>query len=230
MTRAHDALMGALDVLREVGDRNYEAYTLAYLGRLADRVGDAARAQELLERALHLSETTGSWESRFEARVGIAWLCLHRDDYAGALDAARQSQEIATHAGDRAREADACLVLGRAHEQQQQSAEALAAYRKAEALFEMAGRTHMLSEPRAGLARLALARSDAAEALARIDAILRLLDDRPLAGPQEPLAIYMTCYEVLHALGDPRAAGVLQVAQTRLREYADRVTDETVRC
>ncbi len=229
MMLAHDALTGALDVLHEVGDRNYEAYTLAYLGRLADSVGDAPRAQELLERALRLSEKTGSWESRFEAHVGLALLRLHRNDYPGACDAARQSQEIATHAGDRARQADAWLALGRAHENLQQFAEALTAYQKAEALYEVTGRTHMVSEPRAGLARLALARSDRTGALAQTDAILRQLDDRPLAGPQEPLGIYFTCYEVLQALGDPRAASVLLIAQSLLREYADRITDDTVR-
>jgi tetratricopeptide (TPR) repeat protein len=229
MMPAHDWLMGALDVLHEVGDRNYEAYTLAYLGRVADSLGDAARAQDLLERALRLSDDAGSWESRFEACIGLCLPLQHSGNYAGARSAAQQSEKIAATAGDRARQADAWQALGRAHEGLQQLAEAQAAYAQARALYNLTGRFHMASEPQAGLARTAFAQGDAAGALAHVEAILHFLETHALAGPDEPFRIWLTCYRVLEANNDPRAVAVLRTAHQRVLECANAITDPALR-
>ena len=229
MMPAHNSLMGALDILHEVGDRNYEAYTLAYLGRLADSLGDAPQAQDLLERALRLSEDVGSWESCFEAHVGLSLLLQHSGDFAGAHSAAQQSQKIATKAGDRARQADTWLAVGRAQEGLQRLSEAATAYQHALTLYKELSRAHRVAEPRAGLARIALAQGDLTLALAQVEAILKYLESHPLAGPDEPFRIYLTGYRVLDANHDPRATAVLQTAHDVLHEYADRITDAASR-
>ena len=226
---AHDSLMGALDILREVGDRNYEAYTLAYLGRLADGLGDAPRAQDLLEHALRLSEDVGSWESRFEAHVGLSLLLQHSGDFAGARSAAQQSQKIATKAGDRARQADTWLAVGRADEGLQRLSEAATAYQHALTLYEELSLAHRVTEPRAGLARIALAQGDPTLALTQVEAILKVMENHPLVSPDEPFRIYLTCYRVLDANYDPRATTILQTAHHLLHEYANHITDDSLR-
>jgi hypothetical protein len=87
----------------------------------------------------------------------------------------------------------------------------------------------MASEPQAGMARIALAKGDAARALVHVEAILRFLETRVLAGPDEPFRIALTCYRVLEANSDPRAVGVLRVAQQRLLERADAIADPALR-
>jgi tetratricopeptide (TPR) repeat protein len=139
---------------------------------------------------------------------------------------AEQIHQISLQAGDRSRQADAWLVLGRAQEGLGHLMQAAMAYQDALALYEELGRTHMTPEPRAGLARLALANGNLSEALAQVEGILSVLAQYPRAGLDKPLPIYLTCYRVLEANQDPRAASVLKAASALLDESASHFTEE----
>jgi hypothetical protein len=48
-------------------------------------------------------------------------------------------------------------------------------------------------------------------------------------GTEEPLLLPLTCWQVLHAAADPRAAAVLAAAHAELQAQAARITDAQAR-
>ncbi len=50
-----------------------------------------------------------------------------------------------------------------------------------------------------------------------------------LDGAEEPLRVYLTCYQALRTLNDPRAASVLETAHKLLLERAGNITDSAQR-
>jgi hypothetical protein len=97
---------------------------------------------------------------------------------------------------------------------------------------------NLMTELEAGLARVALAQGQLNQALVRVDKILDYLEigvaevsassisKRNLAATCEPLRVYLTCYQVLNACGDPRARDVLAVGYNLLQKRAAGIDDE----
>jgi len=50
-----------------------------------------------------------------------------------------------------------------------------------------------------------------------------------LDGTVEPIWIYLTCYQVLKASGNPRAQGILSEGHRLLYEQATKISDEEMR-
>jgi hypothetical protein len=75
-----------------------------------------------------------------------------------------------------------------------------------------------------------LGQGDPAQALAHVQEILICLEAGPgLEGTWEPLRVYLTCYCVLRANGDPRAEETLAAAYCLLQERAANIDDEGLR-
>lgn len=63
-----------------------------------------------------------------------------------------------------------------------------------------------------------------------VDEILaHLASGGTLDGTIAPFQVYLTCYRVLEANGDPRAPEVLAMAHAKLQERAARITDKVMR-
>ena len=71
-----------------------------------------------------------------------------------------------------------------------------------------------------------LAQGDLEEAQARVEEILDYLEAGTPYGTLEPGRIYLTCYHVLRANGDPRAKDVLEEGYRFLQERAAKISDE----
>lgn len=46
---------------------------------------------------------------------------------------------------------------------------------------------------------------------------------------EQPVPVYLTCYQVLRANGDPRAGEVLAVAHSLLQEWSDQIEEGELR-
>jgi citrate synthase len=88
---------------------------------------------------------------------------------------------------------------------------------------------HLVTDPLAGLARVAMAQGDLAQAQAHIEEIVAHLESGSLDGTDEPFRIYLTCHRVLRANGDPRAEALLDTARRLLQEDAAKIGDEGLR-
>jgi len=108
---------------------------------------------------------------------------------------------------------------------------AQAAFHQALDAFQQVASAHwaqaLAAEPQAGLAQIALAQGDLAAAQAQVEVILPVLAAAPHAGYNDPFAIYLTCYQVLTAIGDSRATTLLQQGYTLLQQAAAALDDES---
>ncbi|MCP4527659.1 MAG: tetratricopeptide repeat protein, partial [Aestuariibacter sp.] len=198
-----------LAIAREIGNRQHETLPLANLGFVAAVQGDYAGARSYYEQCLDIVCEIGHRELEGYVLTGLG---------------------------------DALMGLGKL-------AEALVLLRQAISVRRELGHQALLMESQATLARAYLAQGDPAtspsassgqvsgqtgqaltQAQAQVEEILAYLDaGGNLDGTEQPLRIYLTCYQVLQASGDSRAAGVLQSAHAALQEQAARIPDEDTR-
>jgi tetratricopeptide (TPR) repeat protein len=226
--RAHDLIERGLAVAREIGDSLEEARAAAYLGRLCVYMGDYLRTREALDQVLQMADALEAPELRVEGLLLLTILAQQTGEPQGSLTYAQQTYHLACEFSSRYTQAHALVLLGHAQADTQPAA-AAATYAEAIARYQALGNAVLACEPRAGLAALALAHGDAAQALEHIETIMDLLETQALSGPDEPFRIYATCQQVLDANCDARAAKISQLARQRVLEYAATIGDTGLR-
>src|SRR5262249_30883133 len=91
------------------------------------------------------------------------------------------------------------------------------------------GQTNLIAEAIVGQARVARARGAQSEALSHAEELISYLGTKMLEGVEEPILIYLTCFYILQATRDPRAAGILEQAYRALQTQAASIPDEPTR-
>ncbi|MBN1485592.1 MAG: tetratricopeptide repeat protein [Chloroflexia bacterium] len=201
------------------------ATALMCLGKLFQRLGAFDRAEAYYQQALELTRRSSPTE-HFPVLLSLGSLAHQRGQDRLALEAyLRPAQDLAERVGLTPMLAAACLGIGHALSGVGELEEAEAAYKKALEILRPLGRRGGLLAPLAGLARLALQRGEPAP----VEEMLEILDQHGLAGVDQPMRIYLTCYQALRAGGDPRAAEILARAQAILQERAAAIEDPALR-
>ncbi len=219
----------SLVLFREIGDRLRESVSLAYLGRLHTYLGDDTGSHEYIDQFLNIIE---GLNAPFAENWG--WLALAiRHNYVGdwerALDYAQRAVAAAQSVGSRVDHADALVVTGQILARMNRPAEARCAYQRAVLLCDDVNWASEVISARAGLAFVALIGNDWPEALTHIETILATFARYPGARSDQPFVAYLTCYRVLDAVDDLRAASVLNDAHRQLLEYADGIKNAALR-
>jgi len=219
----------ALSIFRETGRRGPEGATLSNLGLIRFCQGDYAAARMFLERAGSLCrDYAAQWAET--KRLAMLGLVLHAmGEGEAACDHAQQALENGPqryHLG----QGDSALVLGHALAGLGDRAGATAAYHQALDRYRQSGFLNPPMEALAGLARVALAGGEPLQAMTHVNEILVHLQAHSLDGTYEPFRIYWTCYRVLQAHHDARAAEVLRTACALLQERAAGIEDDGLRC
>src|SRR6185295_2301294 len=98
-------------------------------------------------------------------------------------------------------------------------------YQRSLELRRELGQANLAIDPLAGLARVALATGDFAQAQAYATEIADYLAENTPDGADEPLRAYLTCYEVLRASDVSRANKLLRAAHDILQERASQIAD-----
>jgi hypothetical protein len=88
---------------------------------------------------------------------------------------------------------------------------------------------HLTIEPLAGQARIKMMQGKTNEAQVLIEEILSFLDNHTIDGLDEPMQVYLTCFQVLRANRDSRAGDLINTAYKILKERADEIKDEEMR-
>jgi predicted ATPase/DNA-binding SARP family transcriptional activator len=227
--RARELIERGLAVAREIGDSLEEARALAFLGRLYAVLGAYEQARAAAEQVLHAATVLETPELRVEGLLLLTMLARATGDLEGGLGYAEQTYALACSYAGHYAQAHALVLLAHTQADTQRSA-AETTYEAAIARYDALGNPSLACEPRAGLAALAFARGERAHAMAQVDAVLEASDGNPRIGLDEPFDIYLTCFRILHAVHDPRAASVLNSGQRLLREYANSIADLALRC
>jgi class 3 adenylate cyclase/tetratricopeptide (TPR) repeat protein len=199
------------------------------LGTIALYQGDYAQALALYEPLLAKYREANNAQSEVEVLVCLALLHHQLNDQAQALTYAQEAADITEKVGLRSEGSLAWRTIGHAQAALGHYAAAGAAYQRATALCREVGNLNWEQESLAGLARLALAQGKLDTAVTHVNTILSHLQTGNLHGADEPLRVYLTCYQVLQAAGDGRAAAILSEAYHLLQERAAGIEDATMR-
>ena len=153
----------------------------------------------------------------------------HLGDNELALTFAQEALGISEEIGDRHIQGYAWTHLGHAQLSLEHSEDAHDAYRNAVALRRELGEKHLAIESLSGIVRVYLVQNHLAKATLHLEEMLRFLEKNSLEGADEPLRVYLTCFQALYANGDTRARHMLISAHTLLHEQATKIDDEALR-
>lgn len=228
--RARMMLGSVVSVARDLGSRYAEIHALATLVRLHCQLGDAASAQAWYDQLVQMMGHVGiTPDSKAAGLRACAIYALHTGNHQQALADAEEGAQLTELYDIPYYRAEAAVILGHARTGMNQLAAAATAYEQAVTWYAQLGNAPLASEPRAGLAQLALAHGDRVRAHTLVEPLLPVLAASPRACVQTPFYAYLICYRVLEASHDPRATSLLQMARQRLGETADHLADDALR-
>jgi tetratricopeptide (TPR) repeat protein len=221
-------------------NREAESWVLNGLGDLARRIGELEGARAYLEQAL---DTAGQIGNRWHENQALLHLAhLARDGGQGeaghqyCLQVLRSGREL----NSRSLQANALMCLGLVQESLGDLPAAAESHWEAVFLWQGVGLPSRTLEPRAGLARIALAMDDPAKGLgpglaqarAHVEEILAALESglgEELPGTDDPFRVYLTCARVLAAAQDIRGPALVRTALRQLEAQAATLADEAQR-
>lgn len=228
--RAKPPLERQLFITQQAQSWGPEAGATLELGCLYEAQGDYVNAQLYLEQALQLYRANGSTRQYRVLSEGLLALHYH------ALGENGQANVHGEAAVNFARNFYDPRISGDAHTRWGRVLVALGQLDKAAELFHQALVDFRQTEqwnhtlmPLAGLAEIALCQGDAAQAQAGVEQVLAHLQTHQLDRTPEELYVYMTCYTVMQARQDPRAATLLQRAHAQLQVCAASLTTDDER-
>ena len=231
LTRAAEHFEHGLRMVRETGNRADEGLRLSNLGSVYPRLGDYDRARQCLAQGLQLARSIGQRATEAVLLLNTASVAHLQGDETGALAFANAAHDSAMATGQRDLEAFARLVAGHADLGLGRFDAARQAYAASRALLESLNmRRQQVLDPVSGLARVALAEGRVADAVEHVEQLMaHLAEGGNFDGTEEPLLLPLTCWRVLAAAGDPRAAAVLDAAMAELQAQASRIADGPAR-
>lgn len=219
----------ALVIDREVNNRGGLGYLLNNLAFVFRSLGDYAAAERHAQEALTVRRAVGDRDGENETLAFLGLINCHQGQIELALTYCRQAWQIASALDARPSQAYVLTCLGRVLEAHTAWAEAEAVFQQSMEIRQEMGEVNRVMEARAGLARVAMATGRLDFARAQVQIILAHLTGHTVDGTEEPLLIYLTCYQVLAATADPTAARLLQQAQQQLQQRAAQIEEPHLR-
>jgi len=219
----------SLLIYREIEDLEGETAALINLGIISDNLGRYKEARALLDGSLAISRETGDLKGELEALIYASLVGHHLGENDMARQLAGQALAIAKESADRRSESHSLLHLAHSLTAAGSWSAAIEAYADSAEIRREAGEHHRSMEALAGLARVRTLEGDFESALSIVEDILAFLQADTLEGTDEPIRIFITCFEVLRKHADPRAGQVLEEARKLLRHRADLIHDPETR-
>jgi tetratricopeptide (TPR) repeat protein len=132
--------------------------------------------------------------------------------------------------GDKTGEAWSYLYLGNAYSLMGQLEDAKRAFEQATNLRTELGQLSLAIEPIAGLIQVALSMNDIPLASRLLEQIMiHLAEGGTLEGTEDPLRVYLACYNVLERIKDERSVQILNKAMQLLETEISQISDEQSR-
>jgi predicted ATPase len=230
LSKAEQEYQSALILTRSLGERAGEANMLDNLGWLRGMWGDFQAAANYSQQSLHLALEIGDRRQEMASLVNLSAYLGRQGDFTASLEHAEKGLKLARETKSLPWIAWGLTYQGHALCGLGQTEAAGQAYHEAAALRLSLSQPLFAAEPQAGLARLALAAGNLAEAASFVQPILELLEQgSTLDGVDEPLRVLLTCAQVLKAAEDERWRELVKQACQRLRILEASAPDEATR-
>jgi diguanylate cyclase (GGDEF)-like protein len=200
----------------------------ANLGQIYLQLGDYGAARVCFETALENYRYMGSVRFKAQGYCHLGLVCYLQGQAEASLTYSQEALAMAREIKKPEYEAYALLHLGQALTRLERFEEAGACYREGLALPEQPDNSNQRDGMLAGLARLAMAQGDLAQAQSYIAQILSQTA-MVNSNKYQPLMVYQTCYEVLTAGKDRRAIKIIEKLQAELDQKARHISDHQMR-
>ncbi|MCB9143333.1 MAG: tetratricopeptide repeat protein [Anaerolineales bacterium] len=242
MTGVVDRRLGNLDVAvetyqralvtaREIGWRHGESYVLSSLGNTWFILGDFGQAAEKHLEALVIRRNVADRQGEAASLDTLGLVAQFQSDADHAHQQYEEALAMQRSQNDQRSQAYTLTHIALLTEETGDLDAAASAQREALALRTRGSSLISAAiDNLAGLARIALARSDMSEARQRVGQIADLLAEKGMADVEFPALVYLTMYRVLRAAGETeRAEAALVEGQAMIRAQAGQIADAAVR-
>ena len=218
----------ALSKALKVGSRSDEAEAINHLGHVDGYSGNFNAAMRSFMGYLSLSREIGSRYQERMALNNLGWVSIDLKDFQKAQSYYQQSLTTAQTINDRLGMAISLQGMGDAFAGQEKFDAAVEAYIEAIDLYEEISNEWGIAGSHSGLAGVALAQGNEVEALINVNACIDFL--LKFEGLREEVrGSYLTCIQVLQAVGDPRATSLLNQAYTQIQDIANKINDKAMK-
>jgi predicted ATPase/class 3 adenylate cyclase len=230
---ALDHLQQALRLYRAMGEPMREANCLDVLGVVWRDVGDEEQARRCFQQALDIQLSVGDHSYAAYTYLNLGLVRLAQDS-AATHECYQKALRLARETGTRDAEAYALSYQAALQVHIGDLPAATRLYQQALTLRRELHADAAAIEDQAGLARIALAQENLQEARRYAQACLDYIDRSGVEGIEFPMQVYLTCYDVLRASGESRAArrvlgSAYDLLQTRLSAISDPALRESMR-
>ena len=217
----------SLKIHQLIGDQEGKARVLSNLSTVYMDLGDYETARAYSEEAVFISRAIDLRFGQCFNLINLSLISYYLQEDQHAETYSLASLQVAREMESRPLEGMALKDRGYllTHHQRWEDAEDV--YQQALAIWQDFSQPLQILETQNGLARVALLRGDMEQAQLYIQPVVDFLQagNKPV-GTSRPFYIYLVCYEILHAAGEPYADTLLQQAHDELSEYAQNISDD----
>ena len=216
-------------LFRDMGDVPAQAVARLHLGISLLGAGEQLQSREHLEEGLRLARAADDRVMQPYAQTYLAMIALREGDAESAMTLAQAALETSLAVQNLDTQVTALFQIAEIERSRGRTDAAAAAFERAHAIA-VANDEPLRFDAAAGIAREALARGDGAAAIRALEEVLaHLAEGGVLDGTESRQRIRLICHEVLSAVGDPRAAAMLDTAHAMLQKQADALADAALR-
>lgn len=196
-----------------------------FLARLHCYLGAYEQAHQWLDPIFSHSGLQSSTWLTVVALLTRSIFAYQNDAHPQAIDDANAALQLSHSLHNPLLQAHGLLLLGHVQVALQQVDAAAQSYTQASLILQRLENEAVDAEARAGLAQLALAKGEHAQALALLEELLPHIHANPHIGLDEPFFVYLTAYRILLAGQDERATAILAIAYQQLQRYVAHIDD-----
>jgi len=214
-------------VTQESGNQTRQLIALNSMVVVLVILGNYPKAREYDTQQLELAIELGDRTTEGSTYVNLAWAATAEGDWQTADDYATKGIAIKRETRHLEALGEGLVWLGYAKLGLGQLQEAESAFRESLEIRRELGQEALQIESMAGLGQVMLKQGDLTGAREYGEQIREyIVRDEDLSGAWEPLKIYWTCYQILHAVGDPHKDEFLKRAVENLNKRAGKITDK----
>ncbi|HEV8339344.1 MAG TPA: adenylate/guanylate cyclase domain-containing protein [bacterium] len=224
--RGQELVSQTVELAHRLGNREREARGLGNLGYGFAILGMYKQARATLERALQLDEAVGNRRGRAYDLQNLGLVYFRSGDTRAARRVLEQSLQDFTAVGDAFGRAASFQYLALVMEHTGDSSGAARRFDEAKNVFTERGSIAFAMDAVAGLARCALSQGRLEEARRFVTELWSYLSENGPKGLEQATLAYLTCVDILDALGQSEGARTaLEAGYRELSARAERISN-----